>query len=88
MSPGWQSSTSQMASRVEKRMALIFPVLILERLTLEMPTCSARWLREIFLSAMTRSRRKMIGMFSPLSYSVSSAWVCSTTPYWKTSARI
>ena len=66
MSPGWQSSTSQMASRVEKRMALIFPVLILDRLTLEMPTCSARWLREIFLSAMTRSRRKMIGMLSPL----------------------
>ena len=31
MSPGWQSSSLQIASRVEKRMALAFPVFKIER---------------------------------------------------------
>ena len=46
-------------------MALILPVLMLERFTLEMPTYRANWLREIFRSAITRSRRKIIGTVSP-----------------------
>ena len=38
-----------MASGVENRMALILPVFILERLTLETPTCSDSSFRLIFL---------------------------------------
>ena len=53
MSPGWQSKAWQMAFRVLKRTALIFPVLILERLTLETPTRSDNSLSDIFLSAIT-----------------------------------
>ena len=60
MSPGWQESALQMASSVEKRIALILPVFILERLTLDTPTFSDRSFRLILRSAMTRSRRRMI----------------------------
>ena len=38
MSPGWQFRALQMPFRVENLMAEIFPVLMLERLTLDMPT--------------------------------------------------
>ena len=40
-SPGWQSKASQMAERVEKRMALAFPVFRMERLAGVMPIFSA-----------------------------------------------
>lgn len=41
MSPGWQSKYSQMLSSVENLIALMFPFLILDILTREMPTASA-----------------------------------------------
>ena len=41
ISPGWQSSSLQMASRVVKRMALALPVLRMERLAVVMPILSA-----------------------------------------------
>lgn len=49
-----------MASSVEKRMALIFPVLILERLTLAIPTFSANSFKDIFRSALRGRVCKMI----------------------------
>ncbi len=60
ISPGWQFSALHIALSVEKRTALTFPVLILERLTLLTPTRSLSSLRLIFLSAMTLSRRNII----------------------------
>ena len=68
-----------MASRVEKRMALTLPVFSLERLTLATPTRAESSLRDIFRSAMTRSNRRMMGIFSP-PYRVSSACRCSSSP--------
>src|SRR5688500_11836171 len=41
MSPGWQESATQIASRVEKRIARALPVLRIERLASVMPTRSA-----------------------------------------------
>ena len=49
-----------MASSVEKRIALILPVFILERLTLAIPTRSDNSFSVIFRSAITRSSRKII----------------------------
>ena len=54
-----------MASSVEKRMALTLPVFSLERFTLETPTFAESSLRDIFRSAMTRSRRRMMGIRQP-----------------------
>ncbi len=65
ISPGWQSRTSQMASSVESLMALTFPVLSLERLTLVIPTLLESSTRVIFLSSMTRSKRMIIGILTP-----------------------
>ena len=48
ISPGWQSSSLQMASRVVKRMALDLPVLRMERLAVVMPILSASSLDFIF----------------------------------------
>lgn len=62
ISPGWQSRTSHIASSVEKRMALTFPVFILDRFTFASPTLSDNSLSDIFLSAITRSSRKIIAM--------------------------
>lgn len=64
MSPGWQLSVSQMASRVENLTPWTFPVLIFDRLTYDIPTFSASSFRLIFLSAMMRSRRRIIAMIS------------------------
>lgn len=52
-----------MASSVEKRMALTFPVFRLERFAIEMPTRSESSVSEIFRSAMMRSSRNTIAMF-------------------------
>ncbi len=64
MSPGWQSSVSHIASRVENLTPWTFPVLIFDRLTYDIPTFSASSLRLILRSAMMRSRRRMIVMVS------------------------
>lgn len=60
MSPGVQLSVSQMAASVEKRIALTLLFLIFDRFTLEMPTFSASWLRDICRSAIMTSNRKII----------------------------
>ena len=60
-----------MASKVEKRMALIFPVFIFDKLTFATPTFSESSFNDIFLSAITLSNRKIIAI--PATYNVSSA---------------
>ena len=74
ISPGWQSNTSQIAFKVENRIALIFPVLILERLTLEIWTLFDNSLSDIFLSAITRSNLNIIAII--ITYSISSISFC------------
>ena len=74
MSPGWQSSTSQIAFKVENRIALTFPVLILERFTLEIPTFYANSFSDIFLSAITRSNLNIIAII--ITYNNSSISFC------------
>ena len=49
---------------VENLMAQLFPVFILDRLALLMPTSSANWLSGIFLSAITLSSLSTIAMVS------------------------
>lgn len=63
ISPGWQSSTSHIASNVEKRTAFTLPVFKLERLTLEIPTFAESSFNDIFRSAITRSSLSIIGIF-------------------------
>ena len=60
ISPGWQSSSLQMASRVVKRMALALPVLRIERLAVVMPILSASSLDFIFRLASMTSRLTII----------------------------
>ena len=62
MSPGWQSSSRQMASSVEKRMALAFPVFRMERLAGVRSMRSASVPREIFRLAIITSRFTIMGM--------------------------
>src|SRR3954470_8100986 len=65
MSPGWQESASQIASRVEKRIARALPVLRIERLASVIPTRSASsvsvirrsWSRSSSLTAIATSHR-------------------------------
>ena len=58
-----------MALRVEKRTALILPVFIFERFTFDIPTRSANSLSDIFRSAITLSKRKIIAIFlSPIMF--------------------
>ena len=86
ISPGWQFSASQIATSVEKRMALIFPVFILDKLTFATPTFSESSFKLILRSAITRSRRRMIFPI-PAPQSVSSASCCKFSPYRKTRER-
>lgn len=67
MSPGWQSSSRQMASNVEKRTALTRPHLRRLRLTSDTPIFSARSFERIFLSASTLSSLTTITA-SPLAF--------------------
>lgn len=53
-----------MPSSVEKRTALILPVLILDKLAGAILICSAKSLSDIFLSAMTRSSLNTIGIMA------------------------
>src|SRR5580692_11564723 len=62
ISPGWQSSVSQIASSVEKRMALALPVLRTERFCGVISTASARSFSRIFRCARTTSRLTMMGI--------------------------
>ncbi len=62
ISPGWQFSSRQMASRVEKRTALAFPVFKMERLAGVRSIRSASSLSEIFRFAIMTSRFTMIGI--------------------------
>src|SRR3954454_6167838 len=64
-SPGWQASTSQIASSVEKRIARALPVLRIDRLASVMSTFSASsvsvirrsWSRSSSLTAIAMSHR-------------------------------
>ena len=62
ISPGWQLSVSQIASRVEKRIALALPVLRMDRFCGVMPTASAKSFSRIFRCARTTSRLTIIGI--------------------------
>ena len=62
ISPGWQFSSRQMASRVEKRTALAFPVFKMERLAGVRSIRSASSPSEIFRFAIITSRFTMIGI--------------------------
>lgn len=62
MSPGWQFSSLQMASSVEKRTAFALPVLRMERLACVSPTRSANSPKDIFRRAIITSRFTIIGM--------------------------
>src|SRR5579862_2962220 len=56
MSPGWQSSTLQIASKVEKRIAFALPVFKMERLDKVKSTFSDSSFSDIFLLAIITSR--------------------------------
>ena len=60
ISPTWQSSTSQIAASVEKRMAVTLLFFILDRLTFEMPTFSANSLSDMWRSTIIRSSLRTI----------------------------
>src|ERR1035437_1255373 len=62
ISPGWQLRCLQMASSVEKRMALALPVLRTERFCGVMSTPSARSFSRILRWARTTSRLTMMGI--------------------------
>ena len=62
ISPGWQSNSLQMASRVEKRTALAFPVFRMERLAGVRSIRSASSPSEIFRFAIITSRFTIMGI--------------------------
>src|SRR5665213_1922060 len=62
ISPGWHSSVSQIASSVEKRMALALPVLRMDRFCGVMSTAAARSFSRILRCARTTSRLTMMGI--------------------------
>ncbi len=62
MSPGWQFKCLQMASSVEKRMALALPVLRMDRFCGVMSTPSARSFKRILRWASTTSKLTMMGI--------------------------
>ena len=62
MSPGWQSSASHIASRVENLTPLTLPVFSLERFTGVTPTLLESSTRVIFLSSSMRSNRITIAI--------------------------
>jgi len=56
MSPGWQSSSRQIASRVLNRIPLTFPVFNNERLVIEIPILLDSSVRDIFLLTNIKSK--------------------------------
>lgn len=65
MSPGWQSKALQIASNVEKRMALAFPFFRIERLAMVIPTFSVNSVTLIFRFASITSICMIIAMMEP-----------------------
>ena len=66
MSAGWHCSTSQIFSKVEKRIALALPVFRIERLEIVIPTFSASSDNDILRFANITSRLTMMGMIKQL----------------------
>lgn len=64
ISPGWQSNSRQIASRVLKRTPFALPVFSIERFTLVTPTRCASSLSEIFLLDIMTSRLMMIAILN------------------------
>ncbi len=62
MSPGWQSNSLQIASRVLKRIPLTLPVLSSERFVTEMPILSDNSVNFLFLLTNIRSSFTSIAM--------------------------
>lgn len=62
MSLGWQSKALQIASKVEKRIALAFPDFKIDRFTAVMPIVSAKSLLFILRLASITSRFTIIGI--------------------------
>lgn len=62
MSPGWHSSTLQIASNVLNLIALAFPVFNMERFDNVKPTFSESSFRDIFLFAIITSRFTIMGI--------------------------
>jgi hypothetical protein len=66
MSPGWQSSDSQIDSRVESRIAFALPFFKMEMLAIVMPTFSDNSVTLIFRFANMTSMLMMIAMLVSL----------------------
>lgn len=79
MSPGWQSSALQIASKVLKRMAFAFPVFKMERLESVSSTFSDSSLSDILRFAIITSKFTMIG----IAYTVKSFSFWISTPFEK-----
>ena len=62
MSPGWQSKALQIASKVEKRIALAFSFFNMERLAIVIPTLSESSVTLIFRLASITSMLIMIAI--------------------------
>ena len=62
MSPGWQSSALQIASRVENLIAFAFPVFRIDKLAAVIPIFSASSPDDIFLFASITSTFTIIGI--------------------------
>ncbi len=82
ISPGWQSSTSQMASKVLNLIAFAFPVFSMERLDKVRPTLSESSLSDILRFAITTSKLTTIAM----NQTVKSFSCCRSVPFLKTNA--
>jgi len=63
MSPGWQSRALQIASKVEKRIALAFSFFSIERFAIVIPTLSESSVTLIFRLASITSTLIIIAMF-------------------------
>ncbi len=66
ISPGWQFSALQIASKVLNRMAFAFPVFKIERLESVKSTFAERSFSEIFRFAITTSRFTIIAIIKLL----------------------
>ena len=82
ISPGWHSSSLQMASSVERRIAFIFPVLRIDKFTVVSPMRSASSLDLIFRFASMTSRLTIMG----IGYNVRSCSSCNRRPCLKIAA--
>ncbi len=79
MSPGWQFRALQIASSVEKRMALALPFFNIERLAIVMPTFSVNSVTLIFLRASITSILIIIAIL----HTVKSFSFFKSTAFWR-----